>query len=200
MAKSRFLKVAVFLLLIGVTASVSAQVTISAGFALSSMEAKYGSTSFSGETGVGGNVYVDYLLPIGVPLSLGVEFGVDAASVEDTTGGVTTKVEGTAIPLLVRAAYHFDLFPSLDLYAVGKIGYVLGSAEAYGTTESGYNGVGFGIDLGAAYYISSNFGFFLEAGFDQYNAEKEFTAYDGTTFTVEVPFTRFLTFGISAKF
>jgi hypothetical protein len=187
------LKAAFFMALFaGLSAALSAQVTVSAGLALSVMTAKASSGSDSeslddGTVGVGGNVYLDYLLPVGVPLSLGLEIGVDTASVEHITG--------TAVPILLRAAYHFDLMSNLDLYLVGKIGYVAGSAKAWGETESGFNGIGLGIDAGAAYYFTSRFGIFGEAGFDWYNLQKKISG-----ITVELPFYRFLTFGVSAKF
>jgi hypothetical protein len=203
MAKNSFLKAALlFALFAGMAAGVSAQVTISGGFALSVMEAKVGGTNVgNGGIGAGGNIYADYLLPISVPLSLGLEFGVDTASVTEND----YMVMGIAVPILLRVAYHFDLMPKLDLYGVGKIGYVLGSASASvpnekgkGTTsvsESGYNGVGFGIDLGAAYYFVPRFGIFAEVGFDRYNLEK-----DVSGAKVVVPFSRFLTIGVSTKF
>jgi hypothetical protein len=192
MRKSGFLKAALFLALFTVLAvGVSAQVTVSGGFALSTMSAEVGSTSIDGEMGVGGNIYADYLLPVSVPLSLGFEIGYDRASISD--GGVT--VEGYAIPLLVRVAYHFDLMANLDLYLVGKIGYVLGGGEVGSDSESGFNGVGFGFDVGGAYYFTPRLGAFAEAGFDRYNLSKDIS---GTT--VKIPFTRFVTVGLSVKF
>jgi hypothetical protein len=191
MMRKGFLRAAMFAALFtALAAAASAQVTVSGGFALSSMEAEAGGYSMDGDIGFGGNIYLDYLLPIAIPLSLGFEVGFDTATIND--GG---EVTGRAIPLLVRAAYHFDLMANLDLYLVGKIGYILGSAEYAGETENGYNGLGFGFDVGAAYYFTPRVGVFAEAGFDRYNGEKDFNGY-----TVEVIFTRFLTFGISVKF
>jgi opacity protein-like surface antigen len=201
MAKKGFLKVAVFVLLfVGVAASASAQVTISAGFALSSASAKYESdyldASIKGDTGFGGNIYFDYLLPIGVPLSLGFEVGYDTASLSEDQ----SEIKANVVPLLLRVAYHFDLMPKLDLYGVGKIGYALGSAEwGSGENEDGYNGFGFGIDAGVAYYFTSNFGIFAEAGFDRYNLSQDFSE-NGYNWTISAPFNRFLTVGISTKF
>jgi hypothetical protein len=197
MGRKSFLRAALFAALFtALAAGASAQVTVSGGFALSSMEAKANGESIKGEVGFGGNIYADYLLPISVPLSLGLEVGIDTASLDDNG----YKITGTAIPFLLRVAYHFDLMANLDLYAVGKIGFVLGSAEFQdGSSESGYNGVGFGFDVGAAYYFTPRFGAFAEAGFDRYNAQKEIDV-DFAKFTVEIPFTRFLTFGISTKF
>jgi hypothetical protein len=192
MFKKTFLRMAAFGLLFAAgSGSLFAQVTVSGGFALSSMSAEVGSYSIDGDVGVGGNVYVDYLLPVGVPVSLGAEIGVDTATVKQ--GGY--EITGTAIPLLLRAAYHFDIASNLDLYVVGKVGYVLGSANSGDTSESGYNGIGFGFDAGVAYYFTSLFGVFGEAGFDRYNLEKEV---GGTK--IKVPFSRFVTFGISLKF
>jgi hypothetical protein len=189
MKKSGFLKAALFLALFTVLAAgVPAQVTVSGGVALSIMSVEAGGYSIDGEMGFGGNIYADYLLPVSVPLSLGFEIGYDRASISGNDGwGNNITVEGYAIPLLIRAAYHFDLMANLDLYLVGKIGYVLGGGEG----ESGYNGIGFGFDVGGAYYFTPRFGAFAEAGFDRYNCEK-----DG----LKVPFTRFFTAGVSVKF
>jgi hypothetical protein len=193
MERKSLLKAALFAALFtALAAGVSAQVTVSGGFALSNMSAEIGNSSIKGKMGFGGNIYADYLLPISVPLSLGFEVGYDTASVEDDG----SKVTGYAIPLLLRVAYHFDLMANLDLYVVGKIGYVLGGGEANdGTSESGYNGVGFGFDVGAAYYFTPRIGAFAEAGFDRYNSQKDFE-----DVTVKIPFTRFVTVGISTKF
>ncbi|MDR2739903.1 MAG: porin family protein [Treponema sp.] len=192
MERKSFLRAALFATLFtALAAGASAQVTISGGFALSSMEAKGNVWSIDGDIGFGGNIYVDYLLPIGVPLSLGVEAGFDTASIEEGAD----KVTGSAIPLLARVAYHFDFMANLDLYVVGKIGYVLGFAEARSGSEGGYNGIGFGFDVGAAYYFTPRFGAFAEAGFDRYNLEKDFGGEK-----IEVPFSRFVTVGVSTKF
>jgi hypothetical protein len=124
MSKKGFLAVALAVLAAGVA---SAQVTISGGFALSYMNANVAgegaNLNIKGDVGAGGNIYLDYLLPIGVPLSLGVEFGADSSSF--TMPGYKDTV--LAIPLLLRAAYHFDLHPKVDLYLVGKIGWVFGA-------------------------------------------------------------------------
>jgi hypothetical protein len=194
MGTKGFLKAALFAALFtALAAGASAQVTISGGFAVSSMEADIGGLSFDGDIGIGGNIFVDYLLPIGLPLSLGFEVGYDTATIDDDAYG---KLSGYAIPLLARAAYHFDLMANLDLYVVGKLGYVLGSGEdAYGYSEDGINGLGFGFDVGAAYYFSPRIGFFAEAGFEQYGLEKVINGVDW-----EVAFSRFVIVGLSAKF
>jgi predicted porin len=191
MEKKSFLRAALFAALFTVLAvGVSAQVTISGGFALSTMSAEVGDESVSGDIGFGGNIYADYLLPISVPLSLGLEVGYDTASISYTYG-----ITGYAIPILARAAYHFDFMANLDLYLVGKIGYVLGGGEMDDESESGFKGIGFGFDVGAAYYFVPRFGAFIEAGFDRYNIKK-----DIDDITVKIPFTRFVTIGVSTKF
>jgi hypothetical protein len=194
MGMKGFLKAALFAALFtALAAGASAQVTISGGFAVSSMEADIGGLSFDGDIGFGGNIFVDYLLPIGLPLSLGFEVGYDTATIKDDVYG---ELSGSAIPLLARAAYHFDLMANLDLYVVGKLGYVLGSGEDdYGTSEDGINGIGFGFDVGAAYYFSPRIGFFGEAGFERYGLEKRINDLDW-----EVAFSRFVILGLSVKF
>jgi hypothetical protein len=197
MTRSGFLKGVVFLLLFaGLSAAAWSQVTLSGGLALSVVngEDSYddGTTyKVEGKMGVGGNVYADYLLPVGIPLSLGFEIGVDRASLEPDDG----EIKITAIPLLFRAAYHFDLHPQLDLYLVGKIGYALGFGEWEDVTEVGFGGLGFGADLGAAFYFTPQLGIFAEGGVDVYNLSKRFDGY-----TIKLPFYRFFTIGLSTKF
>jgi hypothetical protein len=189
-------------LLTVLAAGASAQVTISGGAALSTMEGQLGSGSAKGDIGFGGNVYVDYLLPIGIPLSLGFEAGYDTASITTSLEENEVKVTGNVIPLLLRVAYHLDLMANLDLYVVGKVGYILGFGEVEGESESGFNGLGFGVDVGAAYYLHPRFGLFIEGGFDRYNAEKEWDLEDMGMGKIDVkaPFTRFVTLGFSTKF
>jgi hypothetical protein len=257
MKSNVFLKAAGFLLLFaGLTAGVSAQITISGGAALSratlNLEELEDDASQSDTTGYGGNVYLDYLLPISIPLSLGVEAGFDGATTSAVGGnsGDTFEDKITAIPLLLRVAYHLDLMPRLDLYVVGKIGYVLGKWEGdtldYYTENipgayRGYeatppSGLGWGFDLGAAFYFTPNFGIFIEGGFDRYDLKtkisgefyddgsnlssgdsgsssedsgssyEDYTSSSGVPgwtpeeYEVGLPFTRFLTLGISLKF
>jgi hypothetical protein len=192
MRSKGFVRAALFMALFTVLAAgASAQVTISGGFAVSSMEAKVGGYSVEGDIGLGGNIFVDYLLPIDMPLSLGFEVGYDTATLND---GI--EVTGYAIPLLARVAYHFDLMANLDLYLVGKAGYVLGGGEdAAGNAEEDINGLGFGFDVGAAYYFSPRFGVFAEAGFERYSLEKKV----GSD-TYSFPFSRFIIVGLSTKF
>ncbi|MDR0683652.1 MAG: outer membrane beta-barrel protein [Spirochaetaceae bacterium] len=185
-----------------------AQVTVSGGFALSSVKdievSGSGSQGVEADIGAGANLFVDYLLPIGIPLSLGGEVGVDSASFKYDENYTDTVI---AIPLLLRAAYHFDLLPKLDLYIVGKIGYVIGiwegetkdAVKSLGASVGDIGGIGFGFDVGAAYYFNSKFGLFAEVGFDDYALESEITG-SGYNQTLKAPFNRFLTIGVSGKF
>jgi hypothetical protein len=185
-----------------------AQVTISGGLALSSLKGLEvdGNAGMSVDSGVGmgGNLLVDYLLPISIPLSLGGEVGFDATKFK--ISGFTGEDSIFAIPLLFRAAYHFDLLPKLDLYVVGKIGYVIGiwlgdikdSIESYDGTVDTIKGLGFGFDAGVAYYFNSKVGIFAEVGFDNYGLKSKIDEGYGE-YTLEAPFRRFLTAGFSFK-
>jgi hypothetical protein len=187
------------------------QVTVSGGFALSTMEAKAkgggSSMTMEGDVGLGGNIYFDYLLPISIPMSLGFEIGADGSSFT-TEGQSNSKDNITAIPLLLRAAYHFDINPKMDLYLVGKVGYVIGIWEGdvknlldtMNADVDPIGGFGFGVDLGAAYYFTSNFGIFAERGFDGYMLSTKVKISGVSDLTIYAPFYRFLTVGISAKF
>jgi hypothetical protein len=199
MAKKRVFMVFVFVLLSTMfAAGAFAQVTISGGLALSSIEGTevrgdgYTLTDINAEIGIGGNIYMDYLLPVSVPLSLGFEFGVDTAKFTIKNGIESLDEFGyesfsdahetiTVIPLLFRVAYHLDLLAKLDLYLVGKIGYAFGFWEGdfytwskdapYNGKSGDIGGLAFGFDIGAALYLSPRFGFFVEAGFDSYALE-----------------------------
>ena len=204
MARKSLLKAAaVLFLLIGLTAGAYAQITISGGIAGSMMNADAGGYSIDGDAGVGGNVYVDYLLPISIPLTIGGEIGVDSSSF--SVGGMKDTV--LAIPLLGRVAYHFDLMPKLDLYIVGKIGLAFGvwngdfkdAAESAGADIKMPIGFAFGFDVGAAYYFTSTIGAFAEIGFDDYMLSSKVSG-GGYDTTVKAPFYRFFTAGLSVKF
>jgi hypothetical protein len=203
-------KTVVFVLIFaGLTAGAWAQITISGGFALSSVagiEVTGGvAPNIDSSVGVGGNVYLDYLLPLSVPLSLGLEVGVDSGRFE--VPGTNFKDTIVAIPILLRAAYHFDLSPKLDLYLVGKIGMAFGAwngdlrdnVKNVGESVDTIAGFAFGFDVGAAYYFTPRIGLFGEVGFDDYLLKTKIT---DTSFsaTLKAPFYRFLTVGLSTKF
>jgi opacity protein-like surface antigen len=222
MAKRRvFMVMAVALLSTVFAAGAFAQVTISGGFALSSIDRVdvlgFDNLEIDPEIGLGGNIYVDYLLPIGIPLSLGVEVGYDTAKFTmknaipnaDYTEYVDSNEIVAAIPLLLRVAYHVDLMARLDLYLVGKIGYTFGTwegdykdfAKKNNATIDDIAGFAFGFDIGAAFYFTSVFGIFVEAGFDSYALEGKIKgSYDSFSYTFEAPFSRFVTVGFSTKF
>ncbi|MDR3191923.1 MAG: porin family protein [Treponema sp.] len=184
-----------------------AQVTVSGGLAVSAVtdvEVSGWNPNIDSTAGIGGNLFVDYLLPIGIPLSLGGEIGVDGAKFTIENDGEETIV---AIPLLVRVAYHFDLMPKLDLYVVGKIGYVPAvwegtqkdNLENAGVSVGNIGGLGFGFDIGTAYYFNPKVGAFAELGFDGYMLESEISG-GGMSATLKAPFYRFVTIGASVKF
>jgi hypothetical protein len=218
MTKRKFFMIAACLVFSAVCVTGAfAQVTISGGLALSSLKGLTvdGNDGMSVDSGIGmgGNLLVDYLLPISIPLSLGGEVGFDATKFKVSAIG-TAEDSIFAIPLLFRVAYHFDLLPKLDLYVVGKIGYVIGiwtgdikdSLENYGATVDTIKGLGFGFDAGVAYYFNSKVGIFIEAGFDNYGLKSKIkeeggygSSYAGYENTLEAPFRRFLTAGFSFK-
>jgi hypothetical protein len=216
MAKKRvFLVMALAVFSTVFAAGVFAQVTISGGLALSAVDAKIKSTispRIDTKIGFGGNIYADYLLPVGVPVSLGFEIGVHAAKFivnESPLSGKKAEETITAVPLLLRAAWHFDLADSLDFYLVGKIGGAFGAWKGDLYDDLGSSGIavddigGFalGIDIGAVYYFTPRFGASAEAGFDRYSLKTKIKAPFGAySATLEAPFSRFLTFGVSVKF
>jgi hypothetical protein len=210
MKNKMLMKTAAFLLVFtGLTAAAFGQITISGGLALSQLDASNPDLQdLEAGIGIGANVYLDYLLPLSFPLSLGGEIGLDSASLK-SPGAIDVNETIMAVPLLVRAAYHFDLMPKLDLYVVGKLGIVFGiwsgsfknMLEQAGGKIEIPPAVSFGFDAGAAYYFTPLLGVFLEAGFDRYNLEAKASASQlNYNYTIKAPFNRFVTFGISTKF
>ncbi|MDR2193587.1 MAG: outer membrane beta-barrel protein [Treponema sp.] len=206
MKSTVFVKAAAFLLLFGgLTAGASAQIIISGGFALSQLDTSGSDLDyFGGGLGYGGNIYADYILPINIPLSLGVEAGGDTAKLDAAYNDTIL-----AVPVLARVAYHFDIMPKLDLYVVGKIGicFVLWQGEqldwlkdTQGYTVKTPPGLGFGFDVGVAYYFTSTLGAFAEAGFDRYNFSTTISGNGEPARKLKSPFNRFLTVGISVRF
>jgi hypothetical protein len=193
-------------------ASIKGNLTVGGGFVLSGMEARAkmskdlgsGTTYYKGDSGFGVNAFLDYLLPVSIPVSLGVEVGINGSSFTE----LNSKDSITAIPFLFRAAYHFDLDPQLDLYIVGKLGYAGGSwtgdlkkaLKNMEATVDGPSGFGIGIDLGAAWYFTEKVGIFAELGFDQYALSTDISYGDEEYMTISAPFNRFLTAGVSFKF
>jgi hypothetical protein len=199
-------------------AGVFAQFTVAGGIALSSVKAdvtglqKLGmeNPDIDPEIGFGGNIYADYRLPVSVPVSLGFEIGVAGTKYTTAAFGQNFKDTITAVPLLIRVAYHFNMKPELDLYVVGKIGYATGSwkgdfrnyAKSTGASIDDIGGFAIGFDVGAAYYFRPRVGAFAELGFTHYGLETEASISMGgqnLSITLEVPFSHFLTMGLSVK-
>ncbi|GHU47424.1 hypothetical protein FACS1894200_02780 [Spirochaetia bacterium] len=187
------------LLILGYSAGVYAQITVHGGFALSSFSPSVDDFSADSSVGFGGNLSLDYLLP-SLPVSLGAEAGFNSASFDIDSEFTDTVM---AIPILLRVAYHLDLdVPQLDLYLVGKMGYAVGTwsgdakdfLEDMGADVGSVGGFAFGIDLGVAYYFTSNIGIFGEVGFDDYMLSSNVSGS-----TVELPFYQFFTLGVSLK-
>jgi opacity protein-like surface antigen len=170
-------------------------VTIGAGFAMSSrpqIEVN-GSPQTDSGGGAGINVFGDYRLPIGVPLSLGLESGFSSSDVTPGDGSLTV------IPILFRVGYHFNPGTKLDFYLVGKIGYAMGKIDVGGQIDESMSGLAFGFDVGVAYYFIPSVGAFLEVGVTRYGLETDIEE-QGQSATIEAPFNHFLTLGIAFRF
>jgi hypothetical protein len=102
------------------------KITINGGFAMGNgtMQVVYnsaGHTKSEPKPASGAFVSGDYRLPMKLPLSVGGELGF--FNCEDAKAG--------AIPILVRAAYHFSFnkIPKLDIYPLVKVGFALGIGD-----------------------------------------------------------------------
>jgi hypothetical protein len=157
MAKGFIKTAALALLFAGLTVGASAQVKpgsiftqvgVGGGFAVETPRNSY---DWKGEvTLAGGSVAVDYVLPIGVPLSIGAEVGFYYGI------GNTLVID---LPVMGRIGFHPNIAgsPELDTYVVGKCGYDF---------LAGDGGLSFGLDIGVCYYLFEGIGVFAEAGFD----------------------------------
>ncbi|GHU48093.1 hypothetical protein FACS1894200_04530 [Spirochaetia bacterium] len=191
-------KLLFLLLVLGYSTGIYAQVTINGGFALSMVSPSVSGASIDSGTGIGGNISFDYRLPSSPSLSLGGEIGIHDSPLFSATvnGNRSSDVSVLAIPMLFRAAYHFDLpIPQLDFYLVGKIGWAFGFVSYTSYTSSDISiddpdGFAFGIDVGAAYYFTPSLGVFGELGFDDYMLSAD---------VGDAPFYHFLTLGLSLK-
>jgi len=75
------------------------------------------------------------------------------------------------IPVGFRFGYHFNwAVPNLDTYAVTTAGYVfhIGTGE-YRGYYSEFGDFMIGVNIGARYFISKGFGFWLEAGYTSFS-------------------------------
>jgi opacity protein-like surface antigen len=190
---------------LAISGAANAQVIVSGGFTVPFVSVTEKRTNYRGnfsdlESGIGGNLSFDFLLPVNIPLSLGFEVGIDRFSyVNEEFGSIL------AIPILFRGAYHFDVMPKFDLYLVGKFGYALSTwigNEDWLKGSGNPHGFAFGFDLGFAYYFTSVLGVFGEAGYDHYMLSIE-GRNDGNDrwswFKIATYFYRFFTFGLCLK-
>ena len=113
---------------------------------------------------------LDYCLPVGVPVSIGVLFSVYQWQYSYTGflpwTDVWTYATGGA-----RASWHFNLPVSqLDLYAGVFMGYTYFASNTNRLTSLGYNplnygGLAYGGQVGAHFYFTRNLGLLVEAGY-----------------------------------
>ncbi|MCL2186883.1 MAG: hypothetical protein FWB86_13680, partial [Treponema sp.] len=121
---------------------------------------------------------VEYLLPIGIPLSVG---GFFEMGMWTNNGNVTTyvgKYDETRMAFGGKVSWHVDLgLKNLDLYVSLKLGYMLWSVTndytdwSYSSgyyrrkVESSYDDLFYGFALGARYFFTDAIGIYLEAGY-----------------------------------
>jgi len=128
---------------------------ISGGFSLGSDSYSYRNYS-SGSVGtLGFTVAVDYALP---------KYGFTVGGETGYTHGNFSRFDIGVIPFMGRFGYHPDFgVANLDVYALAKIGFVIGHAE-----EKFAGGFGIGFGFGGRYFFINNFGAFAELGLDGY--------------------------------
>jgi hypothetical protein len=123
---------------------------------------------------LGGYLSVDYVLPIGFPLTIGGEIGFSGAGIESPASG-WPKGSFTFIPILARVAWHPDFgAKNLDPYLMFKLGYGFGGFG--GAFDDVFNptnpsGLGVGIDIGIRYFFTDHLGMFAEGGYETFFAD-----------------------------
>jgi hypothetical protein len=138
------------------------KITLHGGLAVGNASISFGDSTPTGNSAIGVDVSGDYRLPMKLPLSVGAE----VALLNSSEGKVG------AFAILVRAAYHFNKNPKLDIYPLFKIGYDFGFGDMADLAEDGLKGAAFGLKLGVAYYFTSKLGAFAEAGIESYSLIK----------------------------
>jgi len=117
---------------------------------------------------------VEYLLPIGIPLSVGGFFEMGIWSNNGNVNTYNGKWDETRMAFGGKVSWHVDLgLKNLDLYVSLKLGYMLWSvvneytSYYYGKQkiESSYDDLFYGFALGARYFFTEAIGIYLEAGY-----------------------------------
>ncbi|MCL2186881.1 MAG: hypothetical protein FWB86_13670 [Treponema sp.] len=113
---------------------------------------------------------IDYLLPIGIPLSVGGYFNMAIYSNGGNKATYVGYTEYTYMSFGLRLAWHIDLgLKNLDLYVGPAVGYLIynGKNTYWNTYEISYEGgyLDIGGFLGVRFFFIDNVGVWLEAGY-----------------------------------
>jgi len=115
---------------------------------------------------------VEYLLPIGIPLSVGGFFEMGIWKDDTKFYSYTRTRTETRMAFGAKAAWHVDLgLKNLDLYLGLKLGWMLWNLETKYSDEASarplnnYDAFFYGFCLGARYFFTNNIGIYLEAGY-----------------------------------
>jgi hypothetical protein len=125
---------------------------------------------------------VEYALPIGIPLSVGATVGFATSKQSGGSGDAKFTHAWSVFSLGAKAAYHLNwAIRGLDTYAALTLGANILSASS-DFNESYFSGADsikpsagddatsflFGLELGARFFFNSNFGVFIEEGFNTF--------------------------------
>jgi len=124
---------------------------------------------------------VEYALPISLPLSLGAVIGFASNERSEGTGDAKYTFTWPVFSLGVKVAYHFNwAINRLDSYAALTLGanFLSGKAEYNENYYKDYTvkpsagdsatSLLLGVELGARFFFSPNFGVFVEEGFNTF--------------------------------
>lgn len=124
---------------------------------------------------------VEYVLPINIPLSVGATIGFASNKQTSGIGNQEYTYTWPVFSVGAKAAYHFDWeLRGLDTYAALTLGAnFMGanteySEDAYGDSPKPSAGDAktfflFGLEFGIRFFFTSNFGVFIEEGFNTFS-------------------------------
>ncbi len=138
------------------------------GFNSDSVEVKDGTTTDTTQYGLS-TTGLYYVIPnLGVGLDLTYDSSTDKANgIKD---GLSALLVGPAI------SYEMPIAPQFAVFGRGNVGYVSATQTHTGRSDITASGYGFGLELGAKYFLVKNFSFDAGLGYDYKNVKDDTAA------------------------
>jgi hypothetical protein len=156
-------------------------------------------SGWASETLFGGDVAVDYALPINFALTVGGELGFYGSKLGGFAGYDATV---GLIPILGRVAWHPNWeVKGLDTYVMFKLGIGMGFWGGSDKPDGITNPFGFSysFNIGGRYFFTDMIGAFLEVGYEYYFLDYEYDLGKLGTYTAHAFGDKFLTLGATFR-